>query len=201
MKKTLLVFLLSLFFTLLPIKQVLAQDATNEADSVLQKVKEKVDAVRKNPKVYIGVVTDKTQDSLQIKNTNGKIELVSVNSEVPFTKIDTKETEIKFSDIAIGDFVAAMGIISDNKVLVAKRVLIVGEPQLNRKIIIGSVTEVIKKTIKLDEDITKSSLSLVFPLKWKGPNLKEIKVGSKVVTVVVNATDKNTIRTIDFASK
>ena len=129
-----------------------ADSATNSADEVRQKVQDRIDEVLNNPKAYIGSITDISEDTLQItkidftgNGSNGEIVQVSVtedSTDYVDTSGDTNKT-IKFDDVAIGDFVIAMGTTDENDVLEARRILVADtiEPT-GRSIILGNITKV-----------------------------------------------------------
>jgi hypothetical protein len=99
---------------------------------------------------YMGIVTDKTENSLQIKDPKGTILLVSIDPKVAaiVRVTDTTAKDAIYSDIGIGDSIAALGIVGASDVLDAKRVLITAIPTTTkRKALIGKVTDVTKKTI------------------------------------------------------
>ena len=99
--------------------------ATSDA-SIRQKVQQKVEAALNKPKAYIGVVTDIAESTIQIKTTKGEIKQISINSEdISVIKSSgTTSKSVKISDIAIGDFIAAMGYVNTSSVLMAQRILI-----------------------------------------------------------------------------
>src|SRR3989344_60915 len=177
--------------------------ATDEGDPIREKVREKLEEVKKNPKAYIGTITDKLETSIQIKNALGEIQLISVDSEnVDFVKTGKSQTTIKYNDLAIGDFIIAMGFATNsNGVLAAQRIL-VSPPfeQPNRSIIIGESDTLGKNTLNL-VDTSGKGWSLTFPKKWKGPEIKEIKEGDKVAAVVEQEENIYKIRTIEITSK
>ncbi|OGM24553.1 hypothetical protein A2627_03455 [Candidatus Woesebacteria bacterium RIFCSPHIGHO2_01_FULL_39_28] len=101
--------------------------AVTGADSVREKVKEKVEEKLKNPKAYIGTITDITATTVQIRSSAGEIQQVSVDKDLTtFIEIDKNKVskEVKFTDLAIGDFIVAMGYKNGNEVLAARRVII-----------------------------------------------------------------------------
>ena len=177
--------------------------ATNEGDPIREKVREKIEEVKRKPKAYIGTITDKLETSLQIKNTFGEIQLISVDIEsVDFVKTGKSPTSIEYNDLAIGDFIIAMGFATNsNGVLAAQRIL-VSPPleQPNRSIIIGEVDTLGKNTLNL-VDTSGKGWNLTFPKKWKGPEIKEIKEGDKVAAVVEQEENIYKIRTIEITSK
>lgn len=185
------------------------QDATpsaNEQDAIRNKVKAKIESVRANPKAYIGSVTDKVENSLQIKDTKGEIELISVDPDAQFIKIGKTQTNIKFTDVAIGDFIIAMGIVNANPttadtqnkgVLTAKRVLVTSSIDTpTRKIYYGQVISNSKKILTL-KPVSDNEVSLPFPKTWKGPEISEINNGDQVIAVSApDSTGKEVIRSI-----
>ncbi len=172
------------------------ENATNEAETVREKVKEKIENAKKNPRAYIGTVTDKTNETLQVKNRSGEIQLVSVDEEnVSFVKAGKTTSNIKFNDVAIGDFVVAMGL-ENEAVLEASRVLVTStiEPP-KRKIVSATVISVSKKELVL-KDNEGNSLKLSFPKKWKGPDVKDISENSQVIVVILEEKGLEVLRTI-----
>ncbi|KKQ43018.1 MAG: hypothetical protein US60_C0009G0021 [Microgenomates group bacterium GW2011_GWC1_37_8] len=166
--------------------------------SVREKVKEKVETVRKNPKAYIGSVTDKTQDSIQIKNSKGEIQFVSINpDEVDFVKSTNKSTAIKFNDVAIGDYVIAMGYRNGNSVLTTKRLIVTTESTSERKIVYGTIKKIEKKEITVF-DKNNQEFTFTFPKTWKGPEIKELSENDTLVLVAIAKDDKESIRTIEL---
>lgn len=199
MKKYIYFTILTTFFFLLPLKEVHAQVASDEGDSVLQKIKQKVETIRKNPKAFAGTVTDKTQDSIQVKNLTGKIEQISIKGDVAFVKIGKSPSQIKFADIAIGDFIVAMGYTNGNSLLDAKRILLTAPPpELKRKMFMGEISEMKKREIIITDSNNQIN-AFSFPVKWKGPDLKVLKTGMKVFVISLeNDKGVQIIRTIQI---
>jgi hypothetical protein len=158
------IFLAILFtFTLMP---VVAQqedgqtptpetvDVSDQVDEVEESVKQKVEEALNKPKAYLGTVTDKTEDTLQIKTEKEEILQISVNQEqTTFAKINKKTESVEFSDVAIGDFVISMGYTNGNEVLEADRILLTSsfEPS-DRKAVLGKVSSVEKNEFSLKEN-------------------------------------------------
>jgi len=102
------------------------------------------------PKAYIGTVTDISDSTIQIKNTDDAIEQISINSgNLDVVNNKNKETKIvKSTDIAIGDYIVAMGNINSKQVLLAQRILItnpISEPIIEAKM--GSIADIDVKNI------------------------------------------------------
>ncbi len=198
-KKIIILLALISFITVFP-KIATAEDATSEGNTVLQKIKEKVEAIRKNPKAYIGTVTDKTQDSVQIKNIVGKIQQFAIKDNVQFVKIGKTNTTIKFTDIALGDFIVAMGYTNGNSLLDVRKVLLITplvEPK--RQIVFGNITSIDKKDMVITDN-NNQKVSVVFPKTWKGPDLKELTMGLKVLAVINEVDGKLNVRTIQIVT-
>ncbi|KKR30830.1 hypothetical protein A2715_01875 [Candidatus Woesebacteria bacterium RIFCSPHIGHO2_01_FULL_39_32] len=176
---------------------------SKEDNAIREKVQEKLQAARNNPKAYIGSVTDKTLDSLQIKDESDEIQLVSVDPEnVAFAKVLTKSTsKISFNDIAIGDFIVAMGLKNGNNVLTAVRILVT-EPleTLNRRIVLGEIINIAKKEVTLQEK-NGSEIILQFPKSWKGPDLDELEEENILFAFGEFEGNALNIRTIKVAEK
>ena len=125
------------------------QNAT-EGSEIRQKVIEKVEQALKNPRALLGVITDISTNTLQIKTSSGEIQQMSVLSDATIVKVAKVAKEVKFSDIAIGDFVVGMGYKNENNILEAGRVLITEQPEeFSVKVAIGKVSSVDKKTITI----------------------------------------------------
>lgn len=76
-------------------------------------------------KSYTGTVTDITDTSIQIKTLKNEIKQIAVNEDASVVNIkDTPSKEVKISDVAIGDSIAALGTIDRSLVLTASRVLV-----------------------------------------------------------------------------
>lgn len=132
------------------------ESSTNEGDSVRDVVRQKVEEARKNPKAYIGTLTDKTETSLELRNETGEILQISVNEdEVSIAKTGDASFSLKFADVAIGDFVVAMGYKSPNGVLDARRILVTSAIEKPaRKILVGTVTASERNLLTVSEKET-----------------------------------------------
>ncbi len=138
--------------------------SSDSANAVRQKVQEKLNAVSLNPTAALGTITDLTDNTIQIKLQTGEIQQISIDKNsatfIKSTKGVTKE--IKFSDVAIGDFIIAMGTKNGNGILHAKRVLITDPlKETKRQIIFGQAT-----------DLARLKLTLKNPKDGKGVNME-----------------------------
>lgn len=216
--KYILIILAAITFLLSPEKTTMAQSPTSSnsgslpSNSVREKVREKIETTKNNPKAYIGTVTDKTQDSIQMKNLEGEIEFVSINpSEVVFIKIGKTTSNIKFTDLAIGDFSVVMGYLNNqsdtttptqgNGVLKAKRILIINPlEKIKRFCIYGEIIKIDKKTATI-KDSGGENIDISFPKKWVGPEIKELNPGDKIFAVLIQNGNVFEVRTVSLAQK
>lgn len=126
-------------------------DGSTES-AIRAKVQQKVAQAMNKPKAYLGVVTDIADSTIQLKSSEGEIKQVSTDNQ-SVTVVNAKGTNnktVKLTDIAIGDFIVAMGYINSSSVLSAQRILIV-DPVKEAKIdsFYGKVTSVTKKSLSI----------------------------------------------------
>lgn len=88
---------------------------------------EEIEITDRPATAIFGAVTDIAEETLQVRSENGQIEQLSLSPETTYASIINKPAEIKFSDVAIGDYVVALGFLNDNKVLGTSRVLVTSE--------------------------------------------------------------------------
>jgi hypothetical protein len=122
----------------------------SSTSEVRKKVAQDVANIVSHPKAYIGTVTDITDSTIEIKNNLGEIKQITTGSTTNnvTNAIGTNNKQVKVADIAIGDFIIAMGYIENNSVLGAQRILItnqITEPKLS--LVLGKITSVTKKNI------------------------------------------------------
>lgn len=141
-----------------------SQSATSET-AVRDKVAQKVAEALNKPKAYIGTVTDIADSTIQIKSIGSEIEQIST-SEEGISVVDTTGTTnkaVKLTDIAIGDFIVAMGYVNSNSVLIAQRILIT-DPVTDPKIAssIAKITDIPKKGVNVT-GLKKSETATILP--------------------------------------
>ncbi|MFV1917048.1 MAG: hypothetical protein ACC618_00970 [Patescibacteria group bacterium] len=106
------------------------KEATEESGAIREKVQEKIEERRKRAKAYIGTITDISEDTIQIKSGQGEIQQIAASDEqTSFVKIGTKNQSLDYDEIAIGDYIIAMGFINSNDVLNARRFLVTDPPK------------------------------------------------------------------------
>lgn len=128
--------------TFLPSSPTDSENETSTASNeIREKVQEKVEQAKRSPKFVMGSVTDKLTSTIEIKNLEGEIKQISLIPEnTVFIKIAKTRSEVKFSDLAIGDFIVVMGFQNGNGVVDGRRILIteVFKPS-GRIVLLGSV--------------------------------------------------------------
>lgn len=200
MKKILTVLLFLTLTTLAAFTTFAQETSTDEASSVRDNVQKKVEEARTIPFAYIGTVTDIAEQTIQInkfifsktKEDAGEIQQISVNEEsTDFVKVTKNTTSVKFSDLAIGDYIIAMGFKNSNSVLEGKRILITTPVELTtRKAVHGEPSEITKKSLTLTASTGKEWV-VEFGTTWVGPELNEIEEGNKIM--IVGTTEGNTL--------
>ncbi|OGM76591.1 hypothetical protein A2210_01820 [Candidatus Woesebacteria bacterium RIFOXYA1_FULL_40_18] len=166
-----------------------ASESSSATDSIRERVQQKVDEVLKKPKAFIGTITDISENTLQIKTATGEIKQSSTTPDTVFVNSVKTAKEVKLADLAIGDFVVAMGLKNGNEVLEAKRVLITS-PVLEPKI---------KVSMGDGSEVTTAKNTLVFLFgdnkmtKTKTANLKD---ESRIIYVTDEVDGKTSVRTV-----
>lgn len=133
-------------------------DNPTSSDSVRQKVQDKLKDAYNNPLAYMGTITDISENGIQIKTSEGEIEQISTTESPTVIQDGKNAKEVKLTDIAIGDYVVAMGF-TGNHVLTAKRILITTEKQMNTAAYLsGKVEKATSKDITVKNDKDESSV-------------------------------------------
>jgi hypothetical protein len=184
------------------------QEEQEATDSVREKVQEKVSAARSSPKFIMGSITDKQEATLEVKSQSGEIRQVTASDEnTAFVKMDKTRKEVKYADVAIGDFILAMGFANGNGVLDARRILITTslEPT-TRRAAMGTITEIQKtavifKDLARTETLTISNTKQLTILAEEEEEIEELafsdlEVGQKAVVVGSQDEGKFVVRTL-----
>lgn len=171
--------------------------ATGNA-AIREKVAQKVAEAMSQPKAYLGVVTDITSSTIQIKNMASQIQQISIGND-GITVVNAKGTankQVKLTDIGIGDFIVSMGYVNGNQVLEAQRILITDpleDPGLS--VSFGKVTAVSKSTLTVS-DVKTGKNGVLTPTKntaisaFANAKVSSIKIaGIKVDDLVIYITD------------
>lgn len=191
-------------------KDVVSNNPTTDSSSesaIRAKVEEKVKAAMSKPKAYLGVVTDITDSTIQIKALNGEIkqgdikQITAKAEEVTVIKTGKTNKEVKLTDIGIGDFIIAMGYKNGNQVLTAQRILIT-EPVIEprSKATYGAVSAVSVKSVTIAEnELTPDKLTGIFSVsreKVAKTLFSNIEEGGFAVFVTLEESNKTTVRSI-----
>jgi hypothetical protein len=83
-----------------------------------------LDELSRDAVAMMGAITDIASDTLQVRTQDGEIEQLSISSDTTYGSVVNTSKEIGFSDLAIGDFVAALGAKNGDNVMVVKRILV-----------------------------------------------------------------------------
>lgn len=152
-------------------KPQIEEDQEEATESSESKIRDRIDEVLSSLKSYIGSVTDISKETIQISDfdfgTNtagvGEILQISIAEELTdFVSIGKETKDITFEDVAIGDFIIAMGYTNGNSVLESSRILVVDTPTTtNRSVIIGSLNTISKGDIIINELGSNNEKSII----------------------------------------
>ena len=136
-----------------------ATETQNATDSVRERVQQKVSQALNSPTALLGTVTDISENTLQIKTEEGEIEQLSVSSDTSVVQTGTKNKDVKLGDVAIGDYIIAMGFRNGNGVHNTKRILITSPVEATaRKVVYGRVVknntkDILAQFVRNEEDL------------------------------------------------
>lgn len=161
------------------------------------------DSSGKKATSFIGTVTDITGSVIQIKNDAGDIEQITPTTAATFVDIrdDTTKT-IKLTDIAIGDYLIAMGYKNEKGILDSSRIL-VSDPLKTptRKAFFGKVSDSTPSELTLTNPKTNEKITIT-PNKYleivNGPTrFSGIEDGDKIIAIGEFKNDTIDARTIE----
>ncbi|QQG41447.1 MAG: hypothetical protein HYV90_04805 [Candidatus Woesebacteria bacterium] len=189
-----------------------AKDSSESSDIRL-KVQEKVREALNKPKAYLGTVTDIADSTIQIKTSESQIKQISTDAAITtVVKTGTINKAVKLTDIAIGDFIVAMGYVNGNSVLSAQRILIsspVTEPKVEA--VLAKVTTVSKKAITAEDPkdgqtatitpSTKTSIETYDLGKLKSIKIAGIVQGDLIIYITDSGSDTPITRSIFVVQK
>lgn len=196
----------TIFALVFSVSQVSAQDSTQSGD-IREKIQEKVQAALNKPKSYMGTVTDVAETTLQLKNLKGEIKQISSNKETTISNIISTPKSVNFSDIAIGDFIVAMGYVNTNSVLDTKRILVTSPLEnVSRKSYLAKIDTYSKNSgsANLVKDGTKITFATNANTKYQMLDEGEItqakstsvKASSRVIMTGIEETNSFIVRRI-----
>lgn len=171
--------------------------ATSASDIIPEKVQEKLKMAKNKPKALMGTITDITKEALEIKNSDEEIKQIAISTEnISYVDIKKGTKKVSFEDLAIGDFVVAMGFQNENSTLEAKRILVTSPPDpLSRQIIFAIIKDFQKKKATI-KSLEQQEFELVFGKRWKGPEINELSKGNLYVFVVTKDKKDLVVRTV-----
>ena len=200
MKKIFITLFFFVFIVLTSFAALAQETSTDEAESVRENVQKKVKEARTIPFSYIGTVTDIAEQTIQINKfifgetaeDAGEIQQISVDEEnTDFVKVVKSTTTVKYSDLAIGDFIIAMGYKNGNSVLEGKRILITTPIEPTTRIaVFGEPSDISKRALTLTASSGKEWV-VEFGTTWEGPELNDINEGDRAI--VVGIIEGNTL--------
>ena len=161
--KKITVIILSIILFFLTVKLLKAETATSSSESIREKVQEKVTQVLSNPKSYIGTITDISSTTIQIRKflldgegKTGEILQISSNQDTVFVSVGKSTKTIKLADIAIGDFIIAMGYKNGTSVLNATRILVTEAMKPSNRIsVFAKASKVSKNSLELTSSLNE----------------------------------------------
>jgi hypothetical protein len=182
-------------------------ETQNASDSVRERVQQKVSQALNSPTALLGTVTDISENTLQIKTEEGEIEQLSVSTDTSVVKTGTTNKDVKIGDVAIGDYIIAMGFRNGNGVHNTKRILISSPIETTaRKVVYGKVVknntkDILAQFVRNEEDLkvtpAKNATVLVFN-EGKFSTIKFTALAPDDVFLAIgeNAKDAFSARTI-----
>ena len=136
---------------------------------------------------YIGTVTDISDKTIQLKDSKDNIKQISVEDNTKYINDLKKSVLVKSTDLAIGDYIVAMGLINGNKVLKTQRILITSPIEENK----------FEAKLITIEKLSKTKINdITLPKKWIGPNVKDLEIGQEIIVVGLQNEDKFDLRSI-----
>lgn len=137
---SLLASLLVFWFWVLP---TLAQEGTTPGETVRDRVRERVELLARRPRAYVGEIVDLPDSIIEIETRSGQMRQAKTDEETVFIQVKAGvSSNITFEDLAVADWVIAMGYLGDNNVLEARRVITTGtSPLIERRAVYGVVEE------------------------------------------------------------
>lgn len=175
-------------------------------DNLRERVEEKLTKLINKPRAFVGKITQISNSALTIETKTG-IKQVKVTDKTVIVQVDNgKSKTIKEADLAVGNFVVAMGYTENKDTIEARRILTMSDDPLEvRRPVYGIVQSVKDGTFavkhpKKDETWTvKTSSKTEVTLKTDGKmgksEIKSIAEGDRIIAVGTSV--KNTTFTIN----
>jgi len=111
------------------------ENTASDSGDIKENVEQKLQDAKSIPLAFIGSVTDISSSTIEIKKfqdplspTSSEILQIATEAETTYSKDGDSPKIIKFEDLAIGDFIIAMGRKNGNGVLHSSRVVVSDTP-------------------------------------------------------------------------
>lgn len=171
-------------------------ETKDAADLIRERLKQEVSSKSLKKTAYVGTITDISSGNIQIKSVQGDIKQMSLGEDTSYINTLKKNAEIKSTDLAIGDYIVAMGFVNGNKVLDSKRILIAEPAEKNNfETIFGTISSLSKTKLTINRD-NGETIEITLPKKWVGPNTSELEEGQSIITVGEMKEETYSLRTI-----
>jgi hypothetical protein len=169
------------------------ENPSTESSTVQERVNERVDILKNPPLSKIGIITDIAEETIQIRDVFEEIQQISLKKDsINIIKINSTSETQNYEDIAIGDFITAIGFKNGSNILDASRIIISSPIENKAKLLSGKVSKTNGRQVYVSENETDEIL-LKFPRSWKGPEISEIIENDNIIAVGDFDKDNNFI--------
>lgn len=112
---------------------VLQEKIKEIREAVRERVQERIQEIkRNNPRAYVGKIKQINEESLILETRRGEIQvLVSEETKI----VGQRKEDLKLTNLKVGDFCIAMGYLTEEETLEAKRIVIIPQPKLPSRIV------------------------------------------------------------------
>lgn len=151
-------------------------------EKVKEIVRQKIDEVKKGQKrAYFGEITKIDGNMITIFTPTNRKRQVKVSEETKIVKAD---------GLKVGDFIIAMGYLTDDEVLEAKRIVVAAKPKvLSRQVAVGKVTDISAEEKILT--VRNEKKDLTYTVLVVGNTTITKKVGTKIQKVNFDKIEKD----------
>jgi|GEM_PF-4008971 len=136
----------------------------------------------------IGTITDISSESIQLRSENGEIEQLSVAKDATYALINSESKDLEFKDLAIGDFVAAIGTRNNEGVFNVNRVLVTTISQTNKMNLLTGVIKNLSKKEFIISSAENNEVSIdatgsinIYSFDLSAEKLSSAKEGDEII--------------------
>lgn len=176
------------------VQSAVSEEIKEIREAVKEKVREKLQEVKLGQKqAYVGKISQISEQSFTLKTLKTDREIKISDQAILVGKGGKK---IEFKDLKIGMFCIAMGYVTDNNTMDARRVVVIDEPKVpNREVAVGKVTDISSEekilTVKNErKGITytvvaneKTVITKKGETKVEKANFSVIEIGDRIVAI------------------